>query len=483
MKAGPKGTLSAPPLDLRRLPRRGGSRAIAFIERYVTVPKGTGARRRLKLRGWQRDIIHAVLDEPRPRQALVSIPAGNGKSTLAAALGLYGLLADGVEGAQVLVVASDERQARIILNTARRMVELDPALYARVQIFKDHLLEPHTDSRFMALPADPGALQGWDPSMALIDELHVVTDDTFEAMAARAGKRDRSLLLAISTPPRATQDDSVMRRLVDHGREGGDPSFCFREYAAPAGCALDDEAAWAVANPALDDFLHRDALRATLPPKMREAAFRRYRLGQWVTVEDAWLPDGAWAACADPLSPIGDGAEVVIALDGSFSRDCTALVAATVTDRPHVHLYRLWEAPEGARDWRVPVVAVEDAIRDACGRWRVLEVAADPFRWQRSLEVLDGDGIPVSEFFQTAARMGPATARFYQLVVDGELTHDGDPALARHVANAILKADSRGARLAKEHKESKRRIDAAVAAVMAVHRAAELADTAPAIYA
>jgi phage terminase large subunit-like protein len=108
-------------------------------------------------------------------------------------------------------------------------------------------------------------------------------------------------------------------------------------------------------------------------------------------------------------------------------------------------------------------------------RWRVLEVAADPYRWQRSLEVLDGDGIPVHEFFQTAARMGPATARFYQLVVDQELTHDGSSALARHVANAILREDSRGARLAKEHKDSPRRIDAAVAAVMAVHRAAELA--------
>jgi len=113
----------------------------------------------------------------------------------------------------------------------------------------------------------------------------------------------------------------------------------------------------------------------------------------------------------------------------------------------------------------------------------VLEVAADPYRWQRSLEVLDGDGLPVHEFFQNAARMGPATARFYQLVVDGELSHDGDPRFARHMANAILKADSRGARLAKEHKDSKRRIDAAVAAVMAVHRAAELADAAPAIYA
>jgi phage terminase large subunit-like protein len=266
-KMGPKAPVVVGPLDLRKLPKGGGARCIAFIERYIMVPKGTGARRRMKLRPWQREIIHGVLDDPRPRQALVSIPAGNGKSTLAAAIGLYGLLADGVEGAQVLVIASDERQARIIQNTARRMVELDKDLAARVRIYIDRLHEPRTDSTFMALPAQPEALQGWDPSMALVDELHVVTDDTFEAMSARAGKREQSLLLAISTPPKTGQDDSVMRRLVDHGREQTDPSFFFREFAAPPGCAVDDEAAWKVANPALDDFLHRDALRATLPPR------------------------------------------------------------------------------------------------------------------------------------------------------------------------------------------------------------------------
>jgi phage terminase large subunit-like protein len=482
MKAGPKGQVTAPPLDLRRLPKRGGSRAIAFVERYVRTPKGTGARRRMRLRPWQRAIVHGLLDEPRPRQGLVSIPAGNGKSTLAAALGLFGLLADGVEGAQVLVVASDERQAGIILRTAKRMVELDDELAARVQTFADHLLEPRTDSVFMALPADPGALQGWDPSLAIVDELHVVTDDTFEAMAARAGKRDRSLLLAISTPPRVG-DDGVMRRLVDHGRSGADPSFYFAEFAASPGCQVDDEQAWAVANPALDDFLHRDALRATLPPKMREAAFRRYRLGQWVALDGAWLPDGAWAGCADATRSIPDQAEVVLGFDGSFSGDCTALVAVTVEPRPHVELVELWEAPEGSRDWRVPVVAVEDAIRAACRRWRVLEVAADPYRWARSLELLDAEGIPVGEYPQGPARMGPATSRFYSAVVDRLLSHDGSSALARHVANAVLKEDSRGARLAKEHKDSRRRIDAAVAAVMAHDRAAILAgDRGPSIY-
>ena len=476
MKAGPKGTVTAPPLDLRRLPRRGGSRAVAFIERYVVVPKGTGARRRMRLRPWQRAIVHGVLDEPRPRQGLVSIPADNGKSTLAAALGLYGLLADGVEGAQVLVVASDERQAGIILRTAKRMVELDRELAERVQVYADQLLEPRTDSVFMALPADPGALQGWDPSLAVVDELHVVTADTFEAMAARAGKRDRSLLLAISTPPKAG-DDGVMRRLVEHGRAGDDPSFYFAEFAAPAGCQVDDETAWAVANPALDDFLHRDALRATLPPKMREAAFRRYRLGQWVAIEDAWLPDGAWAACADAARVVPDGTDVVLALDGSFSGDCTVVVAATVEPRPHIWPVEVWEAPEGAVDWRVPVVEVEDKIRAACARWRVAEVAADPYRWQRSLQVLDQDGVPVAEFLQNAVRMGPATSCFYRLVVDHELTHDGSSTLARHVGNAILREDSRGARLAKDTKMSKRRIDAAVAAVMAVDRAAHHAGT------
>jgi len=482
MKAGPKGQVTAPPLDLRRLPKRGGSRAIAFVERYVRTPKGTGARHRMRLRPWQRAIVHGLLDEPRPRQGLVSIPAGNGKSTLAAALGLFGLLADGVEGAQVLVVASDERQAGIILRTAKRMVELEPELADRVQTFADHLLEPRTDSVFMALPADPGALQGWDPSLAIVDELHVVTDDTFEAMAARAGKREHSLLLAISTPPRVG-DDGVMRRLVDHGRAGDDPSFYFAEFAAPAGCPVDDEAAWAVANPALHDFLHADALRATLPPKMREAAFRRYRLGQWVALDGAWLPDGAWAGCADATRAIADHADVVLGFDGSFSGDCTALVAVTVEPRPHVELVELWEAPEGSRDWRVPVVAVEDAIRAACRRWRVLEVAADPYRWARSLELLDGEGIPVGEYPQGPARMGPATSRFYSAVVDRLLSHDGSSALARHVANAVLKEDSRGARLAKEHKDSKRRIDAAVAAVMAHDRAAVLAgDRGPSIY-
>lgn len=68
-------------------------------------------------------------------------------------------------------------------------------------------------------------------------------------------------------------------------------------------------------------------------------------------------------------------------------------------------------------------------------------------------------------------RRTPATTATYEAVVNRQVTHSGDPRLARHASHAVVKTDSRGTRLAKEHKHSRRRIDLAVAAVMAHDRA------------
>ena len=125
---------------------------VAFVEGYLRTPKEPGRVSRCDCAHGRSKIVRALFDDPRPRQGLVSIPRGNGKSTLAAALGLYGLFADGVEGAQVLCVASDQRQARIVLfNAARRMVEVSPLLEERCQVFQNRLYVPHTDSMLYPL--------------------------------------------------------------------------------------------------------------------------------------------------------------------------------------------------------------------------------------------------------------------------------------------------------------------------------------------
>jgi phage terminase large subunit-like protein len=419
-------------------------------------------------------MINQVFDNPRPRLALWSMPRGNSKSTMAAALGLYGLHGDGEEGASICVVAKDERQARIIFNTAVRMTELSKSLSQRTYIYHDYLKVPRTGSTFQVLPAESDRLEGLDPSICLIDEIGVVDRRVYETVALAMGKREHSLTLAIGTPsPMGT--DSVMWDLRAWALEHpDDKSFAFTEYAAPAGCDIDDEAAWAIANPALNDFLWPDALRATLPPKTREAVFRRARLGQWTEqADDCWLQPGAWASRSTGL-PLSDGEEIVLAFDGSFSQDSTALVAATVSQTPHIDVIGHWFNP-GDPEWRVDVLEIEQAIRAACLRYRVMECTADPFRWQRSLQVLERDGMPVSEFPQTSARMSPATIGLHEAVTNAQVTHSGNAALAEHVMNARVTEDARGTRLSKESKDSPRKIDLAVAAVMAHSRALHLA--------
>jgi phage terminase large subunit-like protein len=481
VKAGPKSAVDGSPLALRGSRRR--ELAVArFATDYVRVPRGHGARKPLRLRPWQRALIAATWDaRPRPRLAGWMLPRGQGKSSLTAVLALYELVA-GAEGAQVVVVATDERQAGIVHRVASRMVELHPDLEARVQQYADALTVPARGSSFQVLPAVPKRLEGLDFTLAIVDEAGRVDQEVYEVVALATGKQLSSVVLAIGTPG-PELDQTVLGRLRAHALEHpDDPSLVWREHSA-AGFEdhpVDCRHCWTLANPALGDFLAEDGLAAVLPPKMRESSFRRARLCQLTDqLEEAWLPPGSWVACCDLTRPIPDGAEVVLAFDGSFNGDTTVLTVATVDQRPHLDLVELWEAA----GHQVPIVDVEAAIRAACRRWRVLEIAADPFRWARSLQLLDQEGLPIMEYPQSPGRMTPATARFYEAVVNGALTHSGDSRLARHIGNAVLREDARGARLAKERRDSPRRIDAAVAAVMAHDRAAALAGvTRDAIY-
>lgn len=473
MKAGPKAAVTAPPLDLSGLPPRGWRRVDAFAREFLKVPKGTGAGKPFRLRPWQLNIVKRVYPQrgARPRQALVSMPRGNGKTGLAAVLALYGLFADEQEGAQVLTVASDERQARHIFNACRRMIELDDRLAERVQVFQDRIYVPHTDSTLAPLPAEPAALQGWDPTLVVVDELHVVTEAVWESMALAAGKRETSLTLAISTP--AADVECVMWKLVQYGREHpDDTSFVLVEHAAPDGCDMADEAAWKIGNRALGDFLHIDALRATLKTT-REPSFRRYRLGQWVGQVDRWLPWGAWEDMKDDDRDVRAGERIVMAFDGSASGDSTALVGCTMDG--HVFVIGLWEHPPDDPRWRVPREDVDRAVADAFERYDVVELACDPWGWRSEIESWSkrhGQRRVIEWNTGAAQRMAPATDRLFQAVATGALTHDGDPRLAAHMGNCVAKATPMGDLVSKDKKGSPRKIDAAVAAIVAFDRAA-----------
>lgn len=471
--AGPKKAADPSPLPLLGTFDSESERFAAFCEQFIIVPKGTGARGPLRLRPWQRDLVASVLDAPSVRSAGWMMPRGQGKSSLVAALGLYDLML-GQEGASVVVAATDDRQARIVFGTAARMTELCEDLASRVQVLKDHIRVPDRGASFHVLPAEAKRLEGLDPTLAILDEIGVISREVYEVVALASGKRERSLLLGIGTPG-PDPFEGVLPDLRAYGQQNpGDGSFVWREFSA-AGFEhhpVDCRHCWELANPALDDFLHADAMTALLPPKTREATFRRARLCQFVSETDGeFLPAGCWESL-NTGEIIPDGTDVVLALDGSFSDDTTALLLGTVSAEPHFDVLAVWERPPGDDTYRVPVVEVEDAIRDACRRWQVLEIIADPFRWTRSLQALESERLPVVEFPHSPSRLTAATGDLYSAAVNGKLTHSGDPRLAAHVAAAVIRTDSRGIRLDKgSRKSTARKIDLAACLVMAHSRA------------
>lgn len=472
LKAGPKAKIEAPPLDLKGWPKDRAKRRLRFIKEYLLVPKGVGAGKPVKLRDFQREIITGAF-APGIRSALVSLPRANGKSALAAMLAVADLFV-GDASAEILVVASDVRQASITLRMAKRMIELSPELAERASVYAEKIVVPENDATMIALPADPGALHGWDPSLLIVDELHVVTDEVWQAVTSMTGKRPESLTLAISTP--ASSPDSIMWRLVEHGREGSDAAFYLKEHAAPDGSSVDDREAWRIANPALsckDPFLAEDGLAAARRT-LREPVFQQLRMGMWVSGVDQWLPFGAWADLVDVERVVPDKTKVVLAFDGSASGDSTALIGCTVGPDPHIWIEGLFENPGDPR-WRVPRKDVDRAVDLAFDRYDVVELAADPWGWRTELEAWaerHGERRVIEWNTAHAGRMGPATDRFYAAVMDHDLTHDGDPRLAAHVAHCVAKATANGDLVSKDKRNSPRKIDAAVAAIVALDRAA-----------
>ena len=417
-----------------------------------------------------------ALEAPGVQVAVWTAGRGNAKSTTAAVIGLHHIV-EGPQGAAVAIVSVDERSATRLLRTASAIVAASEPLSKRVTSYADRLVCARTGGELVIVPAEKKRVEGLDLSRLVADEVGWMEHDVWES-GLLSLKAPGARALAVGTPSTgAWRERSPLFELVQAGRRGEDPTLRLVEFTSDPAHDLDCRCCWSSANPGLGTVLGIEQLEASRH-KVRPSEFERARLGRWVDAAggDAFLPAGAWAACSTG-QPIPDASDIVLALDGSFSQDSTALVAATCSPRPHLDVIGHWQAPDSDPGYRIPVLAVERAVVEACRRFRVRELTADPFRWQRSLEVLAREGVTTTEFPQSQARMSPATTGFREAVLNREVTHSGHPSLAEHVGNAVLRDDARGVRITKASKHSTRRIDLAVAAVMANARASHYART------
>ena len=458
-----------------------------FINSMCIQTKDTVAGRsgqQIVLRDWQKlllDNIFAVRDDGRfkHRTALVGMPRKNGKSALSSGIALWGLFL-GEDGSEIYSCAADRDQARIVFGDAKKMIEAEPELLAQSKLYRDAIEIPSTGSVYRVLSSEAYTKEGLSPTLVIMDELHALPNrELFDVMQLGMGARREPLLMAITTAgvkADATGQDSIAYSLYQYGqkvarKEIQDDSFFMAWWEAPIDSDFRSRDTWKLANPAFGDLNSIEDFESAVK-RTPEAEFRTKRTNAWVSSHTAWLPSGSWEARQE-LREVEPGTDVILGFDGSFSGDASVIVGVTIEEHPHVFLVDAWEKQANdSDDWRVEISQVENSIIEACKKYNVKEIACDPFRWQRSMEALQDMGLPIVEWPSTsAARMIPACAKFYDAVVSEKLTHDGSGLLTRHINNAVVKTDRLGPRIVKEHRGSPRKIDGAVASIIAFDRA------------
>lgn len=484
-------------------------RACRFIELCPNI-KGSKALEPLKLTGWQVFIVANVFGFKfkksgfrRFNRAITFVARGNGKSTLAAPIGIYASFFMGEHGADVYSAATTRDQAKMIWGTAQAMLRQMPELTKKAGItVEQHAIhQEKSNSVFKTVSSDFNTLDGLNPFVVLIDELHAVTRGLYDIMETAMSKRDEPLMMSISTAGFDTS--SIGHELHAYGKrvlEGAtqDDRLFFITYEADTEDLL-DEVEWEKANPNLDVSVNRLSLRdmakkaATLS-SFRNAFITRH-LNRWVNVREAWINLNRWDEDATDLRLEDfEGKDCFIGLDLSTRNDVTSkcLVFPSLKDgKRHYDVFWTNWLPEVAiqesrnasyagwsYDGHITQVEgdtidfgqVRDSIIEDCKRFRVQEICFDPWNASQLAQELGAQGIVMVEVRPTVKNFSPAMKEVEAAVLDGRVHHDGNPAVRWMVGNVTVKPDAAG-NIYPAKQKGEQKIDAAVAMFSAMTRA------------
>lgn len=285
------------------------------------------------------------------RTVLILVARQNGKSQLKRTVSLWRMYMDGAR--RILGIAQDVALARDQWNLCQETIHDCPDLEAEWEKVRN----VNGDEWFRAAgcqyaikAANRRAGRGGSNDEVNIDELREQRDwDAWAAVSKTTMARPMAQTWCMSN---AGDDESVvLNQLREAALSGQDPSICLLEWSAPDDCELDDEAAWAQANPGLGYTVSAAAIRSSLatdPP----GVFRTEVLCQKVDQLDGAVNLAAWKAGADPagnMDALRDrlAACFDIAPDGMHA---TLAVAGVLEDgRVRTEIVKAWNSTDEAR--------------------------------------------------------------------------------------------------------------------------------------
>lgn len=495
-----------------------GEAAVKWL-RMLKHPKSKLPGRAFQLDPWQERIIRRIYGPRHPdgtrvvRRVVLLLPRGNRKTSLCAGITLLHLLGTEREaGGLTISAASAHEQAMELFNEAAMIINNDRRLekHLNVREYVSRITCPKVPSRYVAIASDGKTQHGKTPNVVIADELHAWEGrpglKQWEALDSALVKVPGTLMIVASTSGRGQENlawKTVEYAMKVQKGEIDDPATLPVIFMAEPEDDWQDEDLWFAVNPGLahgypDLDAYRDKAKKALHSPFDRDSFLQFNLNRWLDqstspfVEMQVYDQGNREVDLEEMEITQ--APCWLGVDLSKNEDLTVVVAAwrdgngyqvwpwffcpedNLRARGELHGvdYLQWAAdgfiiptPGNTVDLRM----VEDHIRELFARFNVKESAFDPTFGRSMMANLNEDGLPAVEFRQGWVSMAPAVKELERAILSGGLAHGGHPVLRWNFSNIQVETDKAGNRMFHKGK-SGNKIDGAVAAAMAVARAA-----------
>lgn len=488
------------------------ARAIGFIA-CLRHYQGVDAGRPFVLSPFQAFIVGSLFGwytgdgQRRYRVAYVEIGKGNGKTPLAAAVALYGLVADGEAGAEVYSAATSRDQAGIAFTDAVQFVRACPPLLQRLEVNRGNLAYLATSSYMRPVSAEGRGLDGKRPHIVVVDELHEHPSGiVVEKMRAGTKGRTRALIFEITNSgydqTTVCWEHHAYSIKVLQGVLTNDAWFAYIAALDAGDDPFDNEACWPKANPNIGisvtrEYLREQVLEARNIPSKRSLVLR-LNFCRWTQASENHIDLDRWDACAQPVDEAAlRGRPCYGGLDLATVSDINALawVFPPVESDPMWRvLLRCWvpedtlrkrvakallpydqwaregllrTTPGNVADYRV----IEAQIAEDLQAFDVQELAFD--RWNATslvTELMDKHQAPMVQHGQGYASMAAPMKELDRLYLSGQLAHGGNKLLRWMASNLVATQDPAG-NIKPDRARSTEKIDGMVALAMAIGRA------------
>jgi len=442
------------------------------------------------------------------RESYWEVPRKNGKSVIAAGVGISMFVADNEFGAEVYSGATTEKQAWEVFRPARLMVKRSPMLIeaAGIEVNASNMNVPAQGSRFEPLIGNPG--DGASPSCAIIDEFHEHDSSAqYDTMLTGMGARRQPLMFIITTAGANIEGPCYdKRRQSIEMLEGSvpDPELFAWIWTLDEGDDWTDPKNLAKANPCMGVSVYQEYLESQLARAIRSArftnTFKTKHLNLWVSAKAGFFNVENWKACEDTTLTLEqfEGQECVLAFDLARKLDMNSmsrLFWRVIDGRTHYYSiapgfwvpedtafnddnkrmaerFQAWintghlQVTPGAEiDYRE---ILEDA-KEANEVSPVSESPIDPHGATNLSHQLDDEGLTPVTTVQNYTNMSDPMKELEAAIQSGRFHHDGNPIMTWCIANVIgknLPGNDDIVRPIKQGNDNK--IDGAVALIMGV---------------